>query len=89
MLEEENHTPIDTISSESKQRSCIDYIIMSLSDRRMCLDIAVKREAECNTYNQFVCVKIRLAGGYCRRMEMAGSDERRHNASKLVSEGRT
>ena len=31
---------------------------MSQSDRRMCLDLAVKRGAECNTDHQFVCVCV-------------------------------
>ena len=56
---------------KSKQWSCIDYVIMSQSDRRTCLDITVKRGAECNTDHQFVCVKIRLAGGWHRRKEVA------------------
>ena len=54
----------------------------------MCLDVAVKRGAECNADHQFVCVKIRLAGGCYRRKAMAGSDGRRYDASKLVSDGR-
>ena len=66
---------------KSKQWSCIDYVIMSQSGRRMCLDIAVKRGAECNTDHQFVCVKIRLAGECHRRKKMAGNDERRHDVS--------
>ena len=40
---------------KSNQWSCIAYVIMSQSDRRMSLDIAVKRGAECNTDHQFVC----------------------------------
>ena len=35
-----------------------------------------------------MCVKIMLAGGYHRRKEMAGSDRRRYDVSKLVSDGR-
>ena len=31
---------------KSKQWSCINYVIMSQSDRRMCLDVAVKREVD-------------------------------------------
>ena len=33
-------------------------------------------------------MKIRLAGGYHRRKEMAGSDGRMYDVSKLVSDGR-
>ena len=74
---------------KSKQLSCIDSVIMSQSDRRMCLDVAVKRGAECSTDHQLVCVKIRLAGGCHRRKKMAGSDGKRYSMSKLVSDGRT
>ena len=38
--------------------------------------------------HQFMCMKIRLAGGYHRRKEVAGSDGRRYDASKLVSDSR-
>ena len=54
---------------------------MSQSDRRMCLDVAA-------TLTTSLCVKIRLAGGCHRRKEMAGSDGRRYDVSKLVSDGR-
>ena len=72
----------------SKKWSCINYVTISQSDIRICLDVVVKRGAECNTDHQFVYVKIRFAGGYHRRKEMAGSDGRRYDVSKLVSDGR-
>ena len=63
-------------------------IIMSQSDRRMYLDVAVKRETECNTNHQFVCMKIRFAGGCHRRKEMVYSDGIRYDVFKLVSGSR-
>ena len=74
---------------KSKQWSRIDSVIMSQSDRRICLDVAVKRGAECNTDHQFMCMKIRLADGSHRRKEMAGGDdEGKYDISKLVSDDR-
>ena len=46
---------------KSKQRSCIDYVIMRASDRSKCTDITVKRGAECNADNQFLRVSVRMA----------------------------
>ena len=46
---------------KSKAWSCIDYILMRQKDKKCCLDVAVKRGAECNTDNQFLCAKLRMA----------------------------
>ena len=43
-----------------KQWSCIDYVVMRQKDRRMCLDVTVKRGAECITDHQLLCTKLRL-----------------------------
>ena len=62
---------------------------MSKSNKRMCLDVALKRGAECNTDHQFMCGKIRLSGGCHRRKEMAGSDGGgKYDISKLVNDER-
>ena len=44
----------------SKQWHCIDYCIMRQRDRGRCLDVAVRRGAECNTDHQLLCVKIKM-----------------------------
>ena len=46
---------------KSKQWSCIDYVIMRESDRRICSDFTVKRGAECNTHHQFLRASMRMA----------------------------
>ena len=40
----------------SQQWSCIDYIITRQRDRRLCLDVCVRRGAECNTDHQMFIV---------------------------------
>ena len=51
----------------------IDYVIMNQRDRRMCLDVIVKRGAECNTDHQFLHMKIRFAGGCYKGKGTVGS----------------
>ena len=46
---------------KSKQWSCIDYVIMRKSDRRICSDVTVKRSAECNTNHQFLHASVRMS----------------------------
>ena len=43
--------------AKSKQWSGINYVIMIMNqhDRRMCLNVTVKRGAECSTDHQFLC----------------------------------
>ena len=45
---------------KSKQRSCIDYVIMRECDRRMWSDVTVKRGGECNTDHQFLRASVRM-----------------------------
>ena len=69
---------------KSKQWSCIDYVIMRESDRRMCSDITVKSGAECNTDNQFLRASVRMA---CRGLKKSTgmNEEKRYDVSRLVS----
>lgn len=45
---------------KSKSWFCIDYIVMRQRDRKLCVDAAVKRGAECNTDHQFMCAELRM-----------------------------
>ena len=66
-----------------KQWSCIDYVLSQQKDKKICLDVALKRGAECNTDHQFVCARIRMAEcGYRRKASVNGKG--RHDVSKLV-----
>ena len=69
---------------KSKQWSCIDYVLTRQRDRRMCLDVAVKRGAECNTDHQFVCARIRMAGCNYRRKVSVSGKRNRYDVSKLA-----
>ena len=46
---------------KSKNWFCIDYIVMRQKDRKLCVDAAVRRGAECNTGHQFLCAKLRMS----------------------------
>ena len=46
---------------KTKRWHCIDYAIMRATDRRRCLDISVKRGAECNTDHRLLCMKLRMS----------------------------
>ena len=45
---------------KSRLWSCIDFVVMKQRDRRWCLDVAVKRGADCNTYHHLVVVKVKV-----------------------------
>ena len=45
---------------KSKQWCCIDSVMMRQQDRGLCLDVAVRRGAECNTDHHLVCMKLRM-----------------------------
>ena len=69
---------------KSKQWSCIDYVIMRESDRRMWSDVTVKRGAECNTDHQFLYASVRMAWRDLKKR--AGMNEgKRYDVSGLVS----
>ena len=44
----------------SKKWHCIDMIIMRQRDRGRCLNVAVKRGAECSTDHQLLCASLRM-----------------------------
>ena len=47
-------------SIQSPSWSCIDYVMMRQLDRGLCLDVAARRGAKCNTDHHLVCMKLRL-----------------------------
>ena len=52
----------------SRSNGAADFVLTRQKDRKICLDVAVKRGAEYNTDHQFVCARIRMAGcGHRRR----------------------
>ena len=56
-----------------KQWTCIDYVLTCQKSRKTCLDVVVKRGAECNTDHQFVCARLRMARcGYRRKASVNG-----------------
>ena len=40
--------------------------MMKQRDRKLCVDVAVRRGAECNTDHQFLCAKIKLNWRYSK-----------------------
>ncbi len=66
--------------SKSKQWHCKDYVIMR---RRRCLDVTVKRGAECNTDHQLVCLKFKVSGSYHHRRSTPPSQLKRFDVAKL------
>ena len=44
----------------SKQWHCIESKTMRQKDRSRCLDVTVKRGAECNSDHQLLCMKLRM-----------------------------
>ena len=66
----------------SQQWSCIDYIITRQRDRRLCLDVCVRRGAECNTDHQMLCATLNIGRcGYCKGKR--APDNRRYDVKGL------
>ena len=62
---------------KSKLWSCIDLVVMEERNRGICVDVAVKRGAVCNTDHHLVCAKLRLRGiRYGRRRGSRAKDKR-------------
>ena len=72
---------------KSKSWFCIDYIVMRQKDRKLCVDAAVKRGAECNTEHQFLCAELRMAWKCCKPKPQ--KEVRRFDASGLRRVSRT
>ena len=72
---------------KSKRWHCIDFAIMHQGDRRRCLDIAVKRGAECNTDHQLLYVKVRMSVP-CRHGKAPSNRGVRFDVSKLTKHER-
>ena len=62
---------------KSKQWSCIDLVVREERNRGICVDVAVKRGAVCNTDHHLVCAMLRLRGiRYGRRRGSRAKDKR-------------
>ena len=68
---------------KSKKWGCIDYVIMRQKDKRICLDVTVKRGAECNTDHQLLCATVRMAW-HCRGQREKQQRRGRYDVSKLL-----
>ena len=68
---------------KSKQWSCIDYAMMRQRDRGKCLDVTVRRGAECNTDHHLLVMKLRLKRAPCGRRQR-GMKSRRFDVGKLM-----
>ena len=66
---------------KSKQWHCIDYVITRQKDRKWCLDIEVKRGADCNIDHQLLRGKIAMGRRWYRRGK--GATNKRYAISQL------
>lgn len=70
---------------KSKQWSCIDFVVVRQSDRKLCLDVTVRRGAVCNTDHQLVVAKMKLWRFGKIRSKAKVSGIRRYDVGKLLS----
>ena len=68
----------------SKQWHCIDFAVMRQKDRKMCLDVAVMRGAECHTDHQLLCVRVRVPGKGLKHKTPAKAKQKRFDVAKLA-----
>ena len=57
---------------KSKQWSCIDFVVIKQRDRKLCMDVAARRGAMCNTDHRLVLAKLKLWRSGCRRNVLGG-----------------
>ena len=69
---------------KSKQWHCIDYTIMRQQHHKMCLNVTVMREAECNTDHHMLRMKllVRHRRMICRRVK-TGKNAKRFDVNML------
>ena len=68
----------------SRQWSSIDFVVMRQRDRRVCVDVAAKRGAVCNTDHHLVCAKFRLGGVRFVRRSASREKGRSFDVCKLA-----
>ena len=70
---------------KSKKWSSIDFVVMQQKARGLCMDVAAKRGAVCNTDHHLVCAKLRLLRAQCRRRSSEGGAKgKKYNVEKLI-----
>ena len=71
---------------KSKQWSCIDFVVMKQRDRKLCVDVAARRGAVCNTDHHLVLAKLKVWRCGCRRSVLDGRAPKvkRYDVGKLA-----
>ena len=57
---------------KTKQWSCMDFVVMKQRDSKLCMDVAARRGAMCNTDHHLVLAKLKLRQSGCRRSVLGG-----------------
>ena len=71
----------------SKRWQCIDFAVMQQKDRKICLDVVVKRDAESHTEHQLLCVTVRVPKKSFRHKTFVKSKTKRLDVAKLARSG--